>query len=83
MSITTSASTHGHVILRWLSEQPMDDSTLLERANDALGQSMRFHTCDTTDLSLDALIRLLAERGKIVRVGEAWRSDLSKVCADE
>jgi len=76
-------STHGHVILRWLSEQPMDDSALRVRANEALGQSMRFHTCDTQDLTLDALIRLLAERGKIVRVGEAWRSDLSKVCADE
>jgi probable metal-binding protein len=76
-------SVHGHVILRWLAAQAMDLETLRTRADALLGRDARFHTCDTVDLDLDALVSLLAERGKIVRDGEGWRSDLAKVCADE
>ena len=78
-----TGSVHGHVILRWLAEQAMDLETLRARADAQLGQDVRFHTCDTGELGLDALIRLLAERGKIVREGDAWRSEMSKVCADD
>jgi probable metal-binding protein len=76
-------SNHGHVILRWLAGRPLSEQALRERVARELGEHACFHTCDMKGLSLDALIRLLAERGKIVREGDGWRSDLSKVCADE
>ena len=83
MSDKVETSTHGHVILRWLAEQAMDTETLRRRAADEIGADARFHTCDRAGLPLDALIGLLAERGKIVREGAGWRSEMSKVCADE
>ena len=83
MSGEVETSTHGHVILRWLAERAMDTETLHRRVAGEIGAEARFHTCDRTGLPLDALIDLLAERGKIVREGEGWRSEMSKVCADE
>jgi probable metal-binding protein len=79
----SAASLHGHVILRWLAEQPMEAGALRERVDRELGAAVSFHTCDRSGLSFDALLGLLAERGKIVREGEAWRSEMSQVCADE
>lgn len=76
------ASSHGHTILRWLAETPMSRQALHLRAARELGAGAFFHTCDTDGLTLDALIELLATRGKIFRDGELWRSDLSAMCAD-
>ena len=79
---TGAAPVHGHVILRWLSEQAMDDASLRRRVAAELGREVRFRTCDTDDLTFDALLALLVERGKIVRDGEGWRAEMSRVCAD-
>lgn len=79
----SAASIHGHVILRWLAERPMETTALRQRVVDELGADARFHTCDMTDLSFDALVVLLAERGKIVPTAEGWRSDLAQVCSGD
>lgn len=76
------ASIHGHLILRWLAEAPLDVAALHARVAREFGAAPRFHTCDTRDLTLDALIALLSERGKIVTTAEGWRGDAAKVCAD-
>lgn len=78
----TGGSTHGHTVLRWLAETPMNLSALADRVGQMLGPEARFHTCDREGLALGDLIDLLAERGKIVRVGEAWTADLSRLCDD-
>lgn len=77
-----AASTHGHTILRWLAAQPMSAESLRQKVNAELGDAVSFHTCDVGDLSLDALLALLAERGKLAFTGEVWTADLSKMCAD-
>ena len=82
MSVEPDGSTHGHVVLRWLAERPSGVEALRERVNRELGAAACFHTCDTNGLTLDGLVELLAERGKIVREGDAWRSEMSKVCSD-
>ena len=76
-------STHGHTILHWLAAEPMSGEALQQRVDGELGAAARFHTCDSAGLTLDELLALLAGRGKILPVGAAWTSDLSKVCADE
>jgi probable metal-binding protein len=80
---TRVASTHGHTILRWLSETPMSAQALGARVDREIGSAARFHTCDSTELSLVALLSLLAERGKIAEVQGVWTSDLSKMCAGD
>jgi probable metal-binding protein len=80
---TAGASTHGHTILRWLSESPMSAQALDARVGSEIGADARFHTCDTTELSLQGLLSLLAERGKIAETQGVWTSDLSKMCAGD
>lgn len=75
-------STHGHTILRWLAAQPMSAELLHQKVSAELGSNVSFHTCDTSDLSLDALLALLAERGKLAYTGDVWTADLSKMCGD-
>jgi probable metal-binding protein len=82
-AVSPEGSTHGHVVLHWLAATPLDEAALRERVGRELGTTARFHTCDTTGLTLDALIALLAERGKIVRDGAGWRSEMDKVCKDD
>lgn len=84
MSLTDipAASAHGHTILRWLAAQPMSAESLQQKVSAELGSNVSFHTCDMSDLSLDALLALLAERGKLAFIGEVWTADLSKMCAD-
>ena len=77
-----AGSTHGHVILKWLAAAPLSNAALKTRVAGELGGKVQFHTCDTSGLSLDALLALLAERGKIARVGDGWQSDLSRMCND-
>lgn len=79
---TPTASAHGHTILRWLAAQPMNAESLRRKVSAELGDAVSFHTCDVSDLSLDALLDLLAERGKLAYTGEVWTADLSKMCAD-
>jgi len=38
MSVTPRESTHGHAILRWLSEPPMDHSAFPVRGKQALAR---------------------------------------------
>jgi probable metal-binding protein len=77
-----AGSTHGHVVLHWMAGAPLDETALRARVERELGPAARFHTCDTSGLTLDGLIALLAERGKIVRDGDGWRSEMAKVCSD-
>ena len=77
-----AGSIHGHVILKWLADAPLTRTALQTRVAGELGAAPQFHTCDTVGLSLDALLTLLAERGKISQTGDGWRSDMSKVCSD-
>ena len=77
-----AGSVHGHVILKWLADAPLSPATLQTRVAAELGPAPQFHTCDKNGLSLDALLALLAERGKISQSAAGWRSDMSKVCAD-
>ena len=75
-------SIHGHVILKWLADAPLSSAALKARVAGELGEQAQFHTCDTSGLSLEALLALLAERGKITQVGDGWQSDLSRMCND-
>lgn len=84
MSLTNppAASAHGHTILRWLSAQPMSAESLRDKVSAELGDEVSFHTCDASGLSLDALLALLAQRGKLAFTGGVWTADLSKMCAE-
>lgn len=77
-----AGSVHGHVILNWLADAPLTINEMQDRCTSEFGAAPQFHTCDTTGLSLTALLGLLAERGKIVKAGSGWRSDMTQVCAD-
>lgn len=76
----TPASTHGHTVLGWLAEAPMTPAELAGRAARELGAAPHFHTCDCAGLSLDALLDLLARRGKIARDGDHWRTGPAPAC---
>lgn len=77
-----AGSIHGHVILKWLADAPLSQDALKTRVAGELGSTPQFHTCDKSGLSLESLLALLAERGKISATGSGWQSDMSKVCAD-
>lgn len=77
-----AGSVHGHVILNWLAAAPLTLNELHERCASEFGTAPQFHTCDTAGLDLSALLGLLAERGKIVKAGSGWRSDMTQVCSD-
>lgn len=77
-----AGSIHGHVILKWLADAPLGADALKARVTEELGSAPQFHTCDTNGLSLDGLLTLLSERGKISQTSNGWRSDISKMCSD-
>lgn len=60
-----AVSTHGHTILHWLAATPMSIDALRQRVHSELGAAARFHICSASDLELDGLLAVLAERGRI------------------
>ena len=77
------ASHHGHVVLRWLAENPMTEEALRQRVNEQLGRQARFHTCDKSNLSFDDLLTLLISRQKISRNHEGFCTEPQRICADD
>lgn len=81
--VARPASLHGHVILDWLAETPMNAlelSVRLEHELPAAEERMQFHTCDRRGLSLEELLVLLAERGKITDLAGRWMANPSSRC---
>lgn len=83
-STAGESTVHGHVIMRWLGEatRPLSFDELLFRTTAEFGSDARFHTCDTSALSLPALLALLEQRGKVWREGSGYVSELKRMCSD-
>lgn len=76
-------SIHGHTIMRWLGAETLSKEALAARVDREFGSAARFHTCDTRELSLDGLLALLVDRGKVREVAAGWTADLSTMCGDD
>jgi probable metal-binding protein len=76
-------SIHGHTIMRWLGAETLSGNELAARVQREFGDDARFHTCDSQGLSLQDLLALLSQRGKVRQLGTGWTADLSKMCGDE
>lgn len=80
---TSEKSIHGHTVMRWLGVETLSGEALAARASREFGDDARFHTCDTQGLTLQGLLALLAERGKVCEVPAGWTADLSRMCGDD
>ncbi|WP_160060967.1 YecH family metal-binding protein [Psychromonas sp. L1A2] len=60
-------SIHGHQVIEILekSEKAYTKKTLKTMISKTFGDSARFHTCMSSDLTADQLINFLAAKGKI------------------
>jgi probable metal-binding protein len=62
-----SAKVHGHSVLEMLMEAPcpMTRDMLRQAAQEEFGANARYHTCSASELTLDALVDFLLQRGKV------------------
>ena len=77
-------STHGHEVMRKMIEsgKTYTHDTLRTAIGDWFGQTARFHTCSTEDMTADELIAFLAERRKFFSEGAGFRVNEAEICDD-
>ncbi len=78
-------SIHGHDVLEMMmsSNKGYNRDELLADINNKFGEKARFHTCSADDLSAEALIDFLAERGKFMDKDAGFTADRSKMCGHD
>ncbi len=77
-------SIHGHEVMRKMIEsgQAYTHASLRISVNDWFGETARFHTCSTEDMTADELIAFLAERRKFFSEGAGFRVNEAEICDD-
>lgn len=75
-------SIHGHAVMEMMLEQggSFSRQSLCEAIVARFGEDARFHTCNAADLDAEALVSLLAARGKFVETGEGFNTTPDHVC---
>ena len=81
-AITTAIAIHGREIIELVTGHPQGIrlSRLAEIVATRHGESVRFHTCTTRDMTLDNLLALLVLRHKVRIVGEVAFPGMSPLC---
>lgn len=74
---------HGHDVLHLLdaAEPCLTRETLATEATRLWGAKARFHTCSTEGMTLDELVDMLVQKGKVVDEGGALRVNFGRVCS--
>lgn len=77
-------STHGHEVMRKMIEsgKTYTHDTLRTAIGDWFGQTARFHTCSTENMSADVLIAFLAENRKFYSNDVGFRVNEDAICDD-
>ncbi|MGY3959227.1 MULTISPECIES: YecH family metal-binding protein [Aeromonas] len=75
-------SVHGHEVMEMmLAQGGQFTRTSLREAIDArFGTDARFHTCSASEMDAEALIALLAQRGKFIESGQGFQTHAGKIC---
>jgi probable metal-binding protein len=75
-------SIHGHEVMRLIHEaKPALSRFALKAAVERrFGRDATFHVCEGGGMTLDELLLLLKQRGKIVEAAGVLRVDMSQVC---
>ena len=77
-------SIHGHEVMRKMIEsgETYTKHTLRTAIDDWFGETARFHTCSTENMTTDELISFLAERRKFYSDETGFRVDEDEICED-
>ena len=83
-SDSTSKSIHGHEVMRKMIESgdTYTQDTLRAAIDRWFGETARFHTCSTENMTTDELISFLAERRKFYSEKTGFRVDEDEICED-
>jgi probable metal-binding protein len=73
---------HGHEVMQMMldSGSAYTRETLRQAIIDRFGVEARFFTCSAEDMTAEALIEFLAERGKFVSSEEGFNTAPTKIC---
>ncbi|MFC5707113.1 MULTISPECIES: YecH family metal-binding protein [Aeromonas] len=77
-----SQSIHGHEVMEMmLTQDGQFTRASLKQAIDAhFGAEARFHTCSASEMDAEALIELLAKRGKFIESEQGFQTRADKIC---
>jgi probable metal-binding protein len=83
MSQDTLQSIHGHEVIAILidAEAPMTPADLQAAVTRLFGPAPRFHTCSAYNLTLDGLLALLLNKGKLSYLNGRLHLHREKVCS--
>ncbi len=73
---------HGHDVMQMMldSKKLYTKASLIADITEKYGEDTRFFTCSAEDLTAEALVDFLEQKGKFTPVGENFQTDASKIC---
>lgn len=77
-----SQSIHGHEVMEMMLEEGghFTRASLREAIEARFGDDARFHTCSASEMDAEALIDLLARRGKFIESEQGFQTRADKIC---
>ncbi|WP_262113031.1 YecH family metal-binding protein [Aeromonas sp. Marseille-Q5825] len=77
-----SQSIHGHEVMEMMLEEGghFTRASLREAIEARFGADARFHTCSASEMDAEALISLLAKRGKFIESEQGIQTRADKIC---
>ena len=82
MTMHNDTQIHGHEVMQMMldSGSAYTRETLRQAIIDRFGAEARFFTCSAEDMTAEALIEFLAERGKFIPSEEGFHTAPTKMC---
>ncbi|MGE6224921.1 YecH family metal-binding protein [Aeromonas media] len=77
-----SQSIHGHEVMEMMLEEGghFTRASLRGAIEARFGADARFHTCSASEMDAEALIDLLARRGKFIESEQGFQTRADKIC---
>ncbi|MGY3941883.1 YecH family metal-binding protein [Aeromonas tecta] len=77
-----SQSIHGHEVMEMMLAQggQFSRASLKQAIDTQFGADARFHTCSASEMDAEALIELLAKRGKFIETEQGFQTRADKIC---
>ncbi|MEG0009251.1 YecH family metal-binding protein [Aeromonas lusitana] len=77
-----SQSIHGHEVMEMMLTQggQFTRASLKQAIDERFGSEARFHTCSASEMDAEALIELLAKRGKFIESEHGFQTRADKIC---
>ena len=78
-----SESVHGHQVMELMLTlgKAITKEELKVLMHQHFGESVRYHTCSASEMNADALIELLAKKGKFIESAAGIETAANRICS--